>query len=83
MITIKVTSNSIEATGHANYAEHGKDIVCAAVSVLMQTLELRGKATKQSGSMKIYTEDKEALKLITEGLKQIEYNYPDYVEVIK
>ncbi len=24
--------------GHANYAEHGKDIVCAAVSALTQTL---------------------------------------------
>jgi uncharacterized protein YsxB (DUF464 family) len=27
----------IEAAGHANYAEHGKDIVCAAVSAIMQT----------------------------------------------
>lgn len=27
----------IEAVGHSNYAEHGKDIVCAAVSAIMQT----------------------------------------------
>jgi uncharacterized protein YsxB (DUF464 family) len=27
----------VEAVGHANYAEHGKDIVCAAVSAIMQT----------------------------------------------
>jgi uncharacterized protein YsxB (DUF464 family) len=27
----------IEVKGHANYAEHGKDIVCAAVSAIMQT----------------------------------------------
>ncbi|MED1919470.1 ribosomal-processing cysteine protease Prp [Bacillus thuringiensis] len=27
----------IEAVGHANYAEHGKDIVCAGISTIMQT----------------------------------------------
>ena len=29
-----------EATGHAGYAEYGSDIVCAAVSALMQTCEI-------------------------------------------
>lgn len=28
---------SVEASGHANSAAHGEDIVCAAISVLMQT----------------------------------------------
>jgi uncharacterized protein YsxB (DUF464 family) len=28
----------ITLEGHANYAEHGRDIVCSAVSVLVQTL---------------------------------------------
>ncbi|MBN2794905.1 MAG: ribosomal-processing cysteine protease Prp [Clostridia bacterium] len=28
---------SISAEGHSGYAPHGEDIVCAAVSVLMQT----------------------------------------------
>jgi uncharacterized protein len=27
----------IHAVGHAGYAEHGKDIVCAAISTIMQT----------------------------------------------
>lgn len=27
----------IECKGHADYAPHGQDIVCAAVSVIMQT----------------------------------------------
>lgn len=37
---IKVTryADRIEMRGHANYAEHGKDIVCAGVSALIQTL---------------------------------------------
>ena len=29
---------TIEATGHSGYAESGKDIVCSAVSTLMQSL---------------------------------------------
>ena len=83
MITITITPNSIKAEGHANYDEPGKDIVCAAVSTLMQTLELRGTAVKSSGDMLVYTEDKQALELIAEGLKQISENYPEYVEVIE
>lgn len=31
---------SIKATGHANYAPYGQDIVCAAASTLIQTLAL-------------------------------------------
>lgn len=38
MITVKRLENGIEITGHAHYDEPGKDIVCAAVSVLVQTL---------------------------------------------
>ena len=29
---------TLEATGHSGYAESGKDIVCSAVSTLMQSL---------------------------------------------
>ena len=32
------TIKTIEATGHSGYAEHGQDIVCSAVSSLMETL---------------------------------------------
>lgn len=82
MITIKHTHNSITAQGHANYSTPGSDIVCAAVSTLLQTLELRGKATKDKGDMIVHTEDKEALRLVVEGLRLIEANYPSNVEVI-
>lgn len=36
MIEIEIEKNSISVKGHANYAEPGKDIVCAAVSTLFQ-----------------------------------------------
>lgn len=38
MIIITQTPSEITISGHANYAEPGKDIVCAAVSVLVQNL---------------------------------------------
>lgn len=43
MVKITIRKNDLDCiegiklTGHANYAKHGEDIVCAAVSVLAQT----------------------------------------------
>lgn len=38
MITITRRKDGISIKGHANYAKPGKDIVCAGVSALVQTL---------------------------------------------
>lgn len=38
MTTITRTLDTITLKGHAGYAEPGKDIVCASISVLVQTL---------------------------------------------
>ena len=38
MIEVNVQKDSISVTGHAGYAPPGQDIVCAAVSTLIQTL---------------------------------------------
>ena len=38
MIQINKGAGSVTITGHAQYAPHGQDIVCSAVSVLVQTL---------------------------------------------
>lgn len=38
MIVIEHNKDSIKIRGHANYAPIGQDIVCAGVSVLIQTL---------------------------------------------
>lgn len=46
MIKAKVYTNTsgnilrLEVSGHAGFAEHGKDIVCAGVSALVQTAVL-------------------------------------------
>lgn len=38
MIEVSRSKESIRICGHAGYAEHGKDIVCAALTALSQTL---------------------------------------------
>ena len=38
MIVVSVTQNQITVEGHAGFDEIGKDIICAAVSVLTQNL---------------------------------------------
>ena len=38
IIKEKQKIKTIEATGHSGYAEFGQDIVCSAVSTLMETL---------------------------------------------
>ena len=38
MITVERKKDGISIRGHANYAPIGQDIVCSAVSVLVQTL---------------------------------------------
>ena len=38
MITVNITDHGLTIDGHAGYAEIGNDIVCAAVSALVQGL---------------------------------------------
>lgn len=38
MIAVSVRKDEIKVSGHANYAEEGKDVVCAGVTALTQTL---------------------------------------------
>lgn len=38
MIAVSVRKDGVTVSGHANYAKAGKDIVCAGVTALTQTL---------------------------------------------
>lgn len=38
MIAVSVRKEGVTVSGHANYAETGKDIACAGVTALTQTL---------------------------------------------
>lgn len=95
MIEVKRSGSGLTITGHAGYAPHGQDIVCAAVSTLVQTFfesvqaltadEITvdfgpGKAVIQYGNLS------DAAKLLEDslfvGLNLIADNYPDNVRVL-
>lgn len=94
---IEVTHNldGVSIKGHAEYAPHGQDIVCAAVSALTYTLVAsieqlttdKIKYVMSSGSTDIhYGNLSEAALLLVDsffvGIKAIESQYPDNVRVI-
>ena len=47
----KAGSITLKVTGHAGYAEHGKDIICAAASILMYTLAQTVSFMHQEGKL--------------------------------
>lgn len=84
-------------SGHANFRRKGEDIVCASVSVLLQTtslglkdyLNLKVVAIKRDGfldvSIKGYESQEKAdviLETMVLGLKAVENSYPGYLKVI-
>ena len=96
MIDITVQPDKITVSGHAGYAEPGKDIVCAAISTLTQVLiasveELTAakiKAAVTSGYTDIVIEEstERAQVLIDSffiGCQMVADQYPEYVRVTK
>ena len=65
MITVSVRKDGIEINGHAGYAETGKDIVCAGMTALTQTLVR---------SMQGLTKDKIEYE-VSPGRADIHYEY--------
>lgn len=67
MVTVTITRNTkgkivqFEATGHADFAKVGKDIVCAGVSTLLQTtikglqeyVQINLEISKEKGYLKV------------------------------
>ena len=92
MVTIKQRYNGLSIDGHANFAEQGKDIVCAAVSVLAQTLiasieELTDddvRSVIEHGHIELnYRNLSETSRVLIDsfliGCRMIESEYPDCV----
>lgn len=95
MIEVSVRLDGITVSGHAGYAEPGKDIVCAAITVLTETLiDSIESFTKDKiqydisdGSVRIYYGNlSEAGKLLVDsffaGVCNVVRDYPDYVKII-
>ncbi len=94
MITVDRYSDRITLRGHANYAEIGKDIVCSAVSVLVQTLVQsvetlttdRIEANMQPGKVDIKfwclsDQSKVLIDAFFVGIKGVAESYPACVKV--
>lgn len=95
MIVVAGYKDRITVKGHANYAEPGKDIVCASVSILTQTLI---KSIEDLTTDKIHygispglvdinfktlsNETKTLIKSFFVGVKAIAETYPQNVKVI-
>lgn len=97
MIKVKYTENysSLKITGHADYAPHGSDIVCASVSSIITTsvnLALRYdnniKYTDKEGLVEISNQssDENIIKIFENMiymLKELEEQYPKNIKVSK
>ena len=92
MLEVTIKLNEFTIRGHAEYAEHGRDIVCSAISAIAQTavlgLETYGFLTKevQPGYMHVVlqTSSIETMAIMATmemGMVQISKQYPEYVQI--
>ena len=82
----------LQASGHAGFAPKGQDIVCAAVSCLMQTLAYSvdgGTVTQGQDDCNILTVQAEQsfdnmakFELVTDGLMLLAQQYPENVQFV-
>ena len=91
MIKVVFERRGFEASGHANFDEYGKDIVCAAVSSILQHAsyilrELGGRIDKRKGYLRV-TEVPESecaktvLEVTQKTLLSIQKRYPGNLKV--
>lgn len=80
----------LQATGHAGYAEAGKDIVCAGVSALAQAAAASaklhgGQALCDNGMLYTCCTDpahKEVLRVLALVLHEMARQYPEHVKLL-
>ncbi len=95
MIAVRVQEDGVTVSGHAGFAGVGKDIICAGVTALTQTLikslndltEDKIEYEMSPGRADIkYRDLSEAGKLLVDsffiGICQIVDEFPDYVRVV-
>lgn len=86
--------HELHISGHANYEEEGKDIVCAAVSTLAQTLAIaieekttiKNEIFIDKGFITLKTYDRSQtidnyFRMTLLGLRSISEEYPNYVSI--
>lgn len=94
MTTIKIEEKKIEVQGHSGYAKKGSDIVCAAISTLIEAtynyLKATGNIVKKTTFdgyffmliEVINTNGKNIVKSFTEMVDDLIKQYPENIERI-
>lgn len=95
MIAVSVRKDEIQISGHANYTEAGKDIVCAGATTLVQTLirsiedltEDKIEYDISPGRVDIkYRNLSEKAKTLIDsffiGICMIADEFPDYIQIV-
>jgi len=88
-VTLDLSRRMLSARGHAGFDVKGKDIVCAAVSALIQyfanmAVGMEGRIIdRKEGKLEVvYTEKLDyCAEVLLDVLKDIEQQYPGKVEV--
>ncbi len=92
---VEGNTHTLMVLGHANYADYGKDIVCAGVSSLVQALigyianndcKTDFVSVDESGGEVCISCDggdeiAAVFNMTAIGLEQIAYSYPDHVQI--
>jgi uncharacterized protein YsxB (DUF464 family) len=89
-VLIDMENGILQAMGHANYAPHGQDVVCAGVSALTQMAALQ--AEKKGGMVMcgdavIHAECddqeyKQLLRAVADAVREMEKQYPNHVHLV-
>lgn len=92
MIRVRFRKNAMEATGHAGFAPKGEDLVCAAFSMLVFTLEANLRQIDPPGleiisgpgEIKMRWNEsakaEQALRFTQRGVNLLAEKYPQWVE---
>ena len=83
MIEVRIRPERIEIFGHAGYAEPGKDIVCAAVTALTQTLiqSIDDLTDDEIEYRNLSEQSKTLVDSFFVGICLIAEEFPEYVKV--
>ena len=95
MTLIEIKDNSIKISGHANYAPKGQDIVCAALSAIIQSSvtwfdkkDIEVKQDKKTPSFELtliknIKSNEDKINLLKKQLEFIQKHYKKYIKIIR
>lgn len=89
-VIIDMENGILQALGHANFAPHGQDVICAGVSTLTQMAAIAaqkrgGMAMVGDGIIHAECDDGEyrvMLGAIADTVREMEKQYPNHVHLV-